>query len=250
MDPKATSVCLNANGNILIGTRGGEIMESKQNQEPKVYMRAHYDSELWGLAVHPTKTEMITVGRDAMLAVWDMPTRKQKMNIKLTEGPADGVAISNNGQHVAVGFINGKLMIFDSTWNVLRQRSDRKGKAIQTMRYSPDDQVLAVGAHDSQIITYSVSRNYSILKRLKSHHSTITHIDFTMDSSALMSNCTSYEILFHDASTGKQVTGGASQYKNEPWATWSCTLGWPVQGIFPPCADGSDINSCERSPDG
>ena len=65
-----------------------------------------------------------------------------------------------------------------------------------------------------------------------------------------MSNCTSYEILFHDMSTGRQVTGGASQYKNEPWASWSCTLGWPVQGIFPPCADGSDINACERSPDG
>ena len=39
-------------------------------------------------------------------------------------------------------------------------------------------------------------------------------------------------------------------FKNETWATWSCTLGWPVQGIFPPCADGSDINACERSPDG
>ena len=23
-----------------------------------------------------------------------------------------------------------------------------------------------------------------------------------------------------------------------------------MQGIFPPCADGSDINACERSPDG
>jgi len=71
-----------------------------------------------------------------------------------------------------------------------------------------------------------------------------------MDSSALMSNCTSYEILFHDISTAKQVTSGASMFKNETWASWSCTLGWPVQGIFPPCADGTDINACERSPDG
>ena len=39
-------------------------------------------------------------------------------------------------------------------------------------------------------------------------------------------------------------------FKNEPWATWTCTLGWPVQGIWPPCADGSDINCIERSPDG
>lgn len=65
-----------------------------------------------------------------------------------------------------------------------------------------------------------------------------------------MSNCTSYEILFFDVAAGKQNTAGASQLKDEVWSTWTCTLGWPVQGIFPPCADGSDINSCHRSPDG
>ena len=46
------------------------------------------------------------------------------------------------------------------------------------------------------------------------------------------------------------MTGGASALKNETWSTWTCTLGWPVQGIFPPCADGSDINSCDRGPEG
>ena len=142
------------------------------------------------------------------------------------------------------------MQVLDAEFNMVRQKNDVKGKAIQCMKYSPDDRVLAVGSHDSKIRTYSAVNNYKPLKCIKSHHSTVTHLDFSMDSSALMSNCTSYEILFHDMSTGRQVTGGASQYKNEPWATWSCTLGWPVQGIFPPCADGSDINACERSPDG
>lgn len=34
------------------------------------------------------------------------------------------------------------------------------------------------------------------------------------------------------------------------WASWTCVLGWPVQGIWPPCADGTDINAVDRSPDG
>ena len=248
MNPIATSVCLGPQNAILIGTRGGEIVETKGNQQPAVRMRAHFDQELWGLAMHPSKTEMITVGRDAMLAVWDMPTRKQKMNIKLAHG-ADAVAFNNNATHIAVGMTNGKLQIFDSEFNIIRERNDRKGKAIQVLKYSPDNTKLAVGGHDSQICVYDVNRNYAPIKRIKSHHSTITHLDFSEDSSALMSNCTSYEILFHDMSTCKQVTSGASNYKNEQWASWSCTLGWPVQGIFPPCADGSDINACERSPD-
>jgi microtubule-associated protein-like 6 len=65
-----------------------------------------------------------------------------------------------------------------------------------------------------------------------------------------MSNCTSYEILFFDTKTGKNLPSGASAFRNETWNTWTCTLGWPVQGIWPPFANGTDINSVDRSPDG
>ena len=112
-NPMPSSVCLSPQGALLIGTRGGEIMEVKGNAAPKVHLRAHFDSELWGLAMHPSKTEMITVGRDAMLAVWDIPNRKQLLHVKL-EGPADAVAISNNGAHIAVGHISGKVVILDA----------------------------------------------------------------------------------------------------------------------------------------
>ena len=97
MNPQVTAVCLGAQSSVLIGTRGGEIIEQKAgNSAPAIRMRAHFDQELWGLSMHPMNTEMVTVGRDAMLAVWDMPTRNQKLNHKL-EGPADAVAFSNNG---------------------------------------------------------------------------------------------------------------------------------------------------------
>lgn len=42
--------------------------------------------------------------------------------------------------------------------------------------------------------------------------------------------------------------------RDEPWATWTLILGWPVQGIWPPGVDGTDINGVDRSrlphPDG
>lgn len=64
-----------------------------------------------------------------------------------------------------------------------------------------------------------------------------------------MTNDNSYEILFYDLKTGRHVPQ-SSQFKSEQWATWTCTLGFPVQGIWPPRADGSDINAVCRSPDG
>lgn len=70
-----------------------------------------------------------------------------------------------------------------------------------------------------------------------------------MDGQFLMTNSLSYEILFYDLNTGKQVTR-ASNFRDEKWATWSCILGFTVMGIFPPAADGSDVNMVARSPDG
>jgi microtubule-associated protein-like 6 len=106
-----------------------------------------------------------------------------------------------------------------------------------------------VGAHDSCIILYDVKLNFKPLRKMRGHPSTIAHFDFSLDGKYLMSNCTSYNILFFDLTTGKHQPSGASMLKDEPWASWTCTLGWPVQGIFPPCADGSDINACDRAPE-
>lgn len=35
--------------------------------------------------------------------------------------------------------------------------------------------------------------------------------------------------------------------RDEKWATWTATLGWPVQGIWPSVDDGTDINTVDRS---
>ena len=33
--------------------------------------------------------------------------------------------------------------------------------------------------------------------------------------------------------------------RDTEWSTWTCVLGWPVQGIWPECASGDDINACD-----
>ena len=35
--------------------------------------------------------------------------------------------------------------------------------------------------------------------------------------------------------------------KDERWATWTATLGWPVQGIWPKYSNGTFIHSVDRS---
>jgi WD40 repeat protein len=122
---------------------------------------------------------------------------------------------------------------------------------ISDVKFSPDGASLAVGAHDNGIYLYSIISNSTAAgstepvqfqKRAKfaKHNSYITHFDFTADSQRLRSNCGAYELLFSDANTGAQI-GSASSLKDAQWSSSTCTLGWAVQGIWPPCADGTDI---------
>lgn len=72
-------------------------------------------------------------------------------------------------------------------------------------------------------------------------------MDWSRDGNAIRSNCGAYELLFFDANSGTQLTSGATQLRDEKWATYSCKLAWHVQGIFPPATDGSHINGVARN---
>ena len=106
-----------------------------------------------------------------------------------------------------------------------------------------------VGSHDNWIYVYEykegqVKRKYAPMKK---HSSYITHLDISRDSCFLQSTCGAYEILYWDLNTGKQITAGGTLLRDERWATWTCSIGWPVQGIYPKCTDGTFINSVDRS---
>jgi len=118
---------------------------------------------------------------------------------------------------------------------------------IQDVKFSPDGATLAVGSHDNKVYLYDVAGGFSLKATAGAHNSFITHFDFTADSQHIQSNCGAYELLFHEVATGKQEPGGATKLRDAEWATWTSVLGWPVQGIWPAFADGTDINSVDRA---
>jgi len=71
------------------------------------------------------------------------------------------------------------------------------------MKFSPDDSILAVGAHDSMVFTYDVANKFAPKHKMRGNSSTITHIDFSLNGEYIMTNSLSYEILFYSTQTGK-----------------------------------------------
>jgi len=154
--------------------------------------------------------------------------------------------ISPDAKYLALGSDNGEFYIHDAQTLQLKHVKKDRQNPISEIKFSPNGQYLAVGCVDFLIFIYDVTKNFTLLKKMKGHVSRVTHMDFSEDSQILQSNSSSYDLLYHSLSNGKQIPGGASSFKDERWATWSCVFGWPVQGIWPPCASGDDINSVDR----
>ena len=116
---------------------------------------------------------------------------------------------------------------------------------ISDIKYSCNG-TLAVGAHDRSIYLYN-SKTYEYRAKCKGISSYVSHLDFSVDGQHLQSTDGSYELLFWDTKSGKQ-TKSAPSVANVCWDTFTCTLGWPVQGIWPPGSDGTDINAVDLLP--
>lgn len=137
---------------------------------------------------------------------------------------------------------------------------------IQDMKYSPDNRKLAVSSHDNRIYVIDIGGKHGLdqyhagnkMAVCKGHSSYISHIDFSHDSRFLQSTSGDYELLFWDTHSTKTVkvkgqtvrrikqATHVSQFTGKSWSTFSCPLGWDVQGIWPPNVDGTDINAVER----
>lgn len=158
------------------------------------------------------------------------------------------LAYSTDGSQIAAATYDGKVIILSDDLQIKAAEISVAKSWIQCLSYSPDGQTLAVGSHDSYIYILS-TKSYTCLAKCKGHHAYITALDYSRDGSKLQSASGDYELLYWDVSNGKQILS-ATEMKDVQWYTTTCTLGWGVQGIWPPGADGTDVNSVDKSPDG
>lgn len=241
------------NGKLTVGTKASEIFEIDINTNAMhLLVQGHFSgsAEVWGLAVKPGAAGgrgqvFATCGDDMTVRVWDGTAHRQLYSALL---PNKGRAAAYNpdASHLAISIVGGKLVVLSSDLKDEIANVSIAKEWCQCMSYSLDGLTLAMGSHDSNIYLLD-SKSYSVRSVCKKHHSYITALDFSKDSSTLQSTSGDYELLFWSTKNGQQITS-ATAVKDVQWATWTLPYGFPVQGIFPPQSDGTDINAVDKSP--
>lgn len=233
---------------LLMGTKGSEIYEVNMLNPSEMYrwMQGHYQerAEAWGLAFHPSSNKVVTGSDDTTIRVWDFKCRQQIYVVSVNE-KVRAVAYSPDGTQIAASTYDGRLHILSADLSVRIADVLVATEWSQCLVYSPDGSTIAVGSHDNSIYLLDTT-TFSCRAMCKKHHSYVTALDFSSDSKYLQSVSGDYEYLFWDVATGKHITS-TSDVRDVKWATFTCMFGWPVQGIWPAFADGTDINSVDRN---
>lgn len=212
-------------------------------------MEGHCQS-LQGLATHPSSQMFVTGGSDKIVRLWNAADRRVAWTNNKLGSAIQAAAFHPDGVSIAVGFKKGGWMLLNSlTGDVIVVRKSEPPEKISEIQFSPDGTHIALGCHDNEIYIYELQnegKSVSLKARCKAHTSSVTHLDWSKDGEKLQSTSTDYELLFWDPHRGEQNTQAAS-LRNTDWATHNCVLGYPVIGIWPDGADGTDVNSVHRS---
>ena len=189
----------------------------------EVLIQGHTD-DVYAIDFHPKKPYKFATACDSSnVFLWN--AKRRQLMAKVSIGvAARAVCFSPNGAHLAVGTNTGviKVLLVENLAQKVAEMHHSK-EELAVVRYSPDGTKLAVGSHDNYIYFYNVLNGYSKIATFKGHSSYITHLDWSSDSKIVQSNCGAYELLYSEASTGKQVT---VNQRDTIWATWTCTLGF------------------------
>lgn len=241
---------------MLVGTRGSDIFQvtlPKRPGTPHAMERiawGHATGDVWGLAVHPIREEFATCEDDKTLRIWSIRTHEQ-VNLRQMPEVSRSLAYSPNGEILCLGMADGSMALMEVNSPILRVYATWKHSEIiiTDIKFSPNGNFIAAGSGDSNIYVYASDDKVEFRRHAvcRGHCASITHLDFSANSAHIQSNGADNALLFWNLQ-GNQVKNSSS-LRDTAWATYTCTFGWPMQGIWPPDCEYEDINACQALPD-
>jgi len=242
----------------------------------------HCDGESWGLEIIQESGTFLTCGDDNQFheisiaekrvirsgTIW---TAEQNNNgnpyttnkIRCTASTISDYPAHQQGRaicysrlhgHVAISNNYGDITVFDyNNFQKIIAILKNPREWCEAMKYSPDNQYLAVGGHDDTIYVYKIDTNgnYSLNWKIEyMHSSAITALDWSRDSRFLKAIDQAYLKLYYDCIENVHIKDGSTSLSDPSiWDTSTCKLGWEVMGVFPAGADGTDINAVDANAD-
>lgn len=180
------------------------------------------------IALDPTGTRLLTGSVDGSLALWDADSgalmeQEQFSDFAEAQGMRVNLAAINalafDPHDPTIAAIGSNTLIF---WDVEhwreRRRIDLPGTLTQSLAYSSDGQLLAVGYASGVLRVYDVSTGQARID-LRAHRDSIDTVAFSPDDALLATGARDAAVSLWDVATGQQID------------SWTPASGEPVEAL-------------------
>lgn len=266
MAPRAIAY---ANKQVYIGTKSNQIVQTGvDGQGTKMVVDGH-DDQIWGLATHSKLPLVLTGGWDNCIKLWDKDKRINIETFLFPEVMVDDkpfvekvqtCAWSDDGALIAAGTEDSKVALwaFDAsapagsqlkhleTYQIPEKSKNAQREAVDCLRFSADNNLLAVGHMDSNTYIFDISKKK--LTQWKGRLKEVaapSHLCWSADNTMLQVFTRDYEISYWKIDEPAQKFKRITTVPDPDLVKWSgdpLIAGWDVQGLYQADWDGTDLN--------
>eukprot|EP00667_Euglena_gracilis_P002316 EG_transcript_2314 len=261
--PLPTSSARDFPAALALGLANNSIWEvSVDGSTAHVVAQGAGTGDLTALAPHPTLPHVASATEDKIVRVWDTSS-SSLVHSTLLPQRSKCLAYSPDGSLLAVGVTGLQLLVFNAadlqlvfntavgnasvseTHNSSSVSQGGSSGEYTALAFSPDHTLLATASAERGLEILDVSCGFRCVGKARGLMATITNLDWSEDGKVLQTDDTHHQHLFFEWD-GTFVQRPLS-VRSTPWYTWTCRLGWPVQGVWPANADPSDVLSVARA---
>ena len=236
-------------GNILIGLKCAKLIKVLKGKQSLV-MEGHFDGKVSSLACHPTDSLCVTGSGDKTLRLWDVVKNVCVQN-RFVDADVRALDWSRDGEIIAAGTRKGEIILFDSKLKEIARGQTEFSKPeykISDLKFHPEGDLIAIGAQGPAglliLVKQSEKKVVEIMKINVGFSKGITRLDWSTCGNFIVANSQKFELKFISIRTKAEMK--AEETREIDWATWTCTMGYPVQGIYP-AIQGLDVRTTCRS---
>ncbi|MGB0522096.1 MAG: High-affnity carbon uptake protein Hat/HatR [Flammeovirgaceae bacterium] len=155
-------------------------------------------SRLMSIEVDHIKNTLFGVTENGKILYWNLAEgTSEELLFEERNEQGKSIALSPDGQYIAVGFESGKVVVWDFQNDKIVQALTGHTAAIKSLNFSPDGKYLVTGSFDHTAQLWDLKSLNAPMVIFDDHTSWVWSTAFTPDSSMLLVGCSNGEIKYY-----------------------------------------------------